>query len=211
MIRGVIAPDLQRRRTTGTTVRTTIAPQDFQDLVQLADEECTSISALLRRLVAPPGGRGTTAAAAAAAPEEEEAGQATRRSFRAQCRKCRKVVRRTSRKARTWTCPHCQTVNVGPGLAEELAQPPADQPRRRRSAAAGAKVDPPAAGPAPVRRKSTRAAAAPAAHGAAGDPLPAGHAAPETGGGPAAAASTPGRRNLLDRILGHGADDEGEE
>jgi hypothetical protein len=51
MIRGVIAPDLQRRRTTGTTVRTTIAPQDFQDLVQLADEECTSISALLRRLV----------------------------------------------------------------------------------------------------------------------------------------------------------------
>lgn len=51
MIRGVMASGPERQSSTGTTIRTTIAPADFDELKRVADEECTTVSALVRGFI----------------------------------------------------------------------------------------------------------------------------------------------------------------
>lgn len=51
MIRGVMAPGPERQSSTGTTIRTTIAQADFDELKRVADEECTTVSALVRGFI----------------------------------------------------------------------------------------------------------------------------------------------------------------
>lgn len=136
-------------------------------------------------------------------------------TFKAVCRSCQRTVRRHSRRALTWKCPHegCGAVNVGPGLLEELARPPAAGAGSRRArrerdaaaaAAAGAGATTPAAGPsgpaapAPVRRKPRAAAPAPAA---AAESL--GGTRPASAG--RASGAPPQPRGLFDRLL-YGSD-----
>lgn len=137
--------------------------------------------------------------ATAAAPEQAAAAAGVR-TFKAECKGCGKLVRRRSRKALTWRCPHCGRTNPGPGMLEELAKPgeaESGRRRRRRAAATGSGGSPaqPSSAPAPVRRRVTRA------QGDAGSTAPATDA-PAQGSPP-----PPGnRRGLFDRLM-YGDDD----
>lgn len=51
MIRGVMAAGPERKRSTGKTIRTTISAADLEELRHVADEECTTVSALVRGFI----------------------------------------------------------------------------------------------------------------------------------------------------------------
>src|SRR5205085_5068197 len=131
-----------------------------------------------------------------ASPEQPE--RPPRRRFKATCQGCQRQVTRNSTRARTWTCPHCDRVNPGPGLTEEMAKPPEAGARRRlqrRQAAAAA-----ASTPAPVRRRRTSQAGAPAQGAADGEPARKGGASAVDA--PVQARSAPPHRaSWFDRLL----------
>jgi len=115
------------------------------------------------------------------------------------CRSCQRQFTRHSRRAYTAKCPHCQTVNVGPGLMAELTKTPDPGARRRRTrreAAAAARAEKPAA---PVRRRASSQAS-----GAGKTPA----TPPDVA--PAASSPPPRRRGLLDRFMYGEDDDDGD-
>jgi ribosomal protein L37AE/L43A len=116
-----------------------------------------------------------------------------RRRVRQQCSHCGRLIVQTTLRGYTLRCPHCGTVNAGPGLIAEQSKPRdagsrervTERDRRARRRRQG--EEKPAA--APVRRRRT----APATPAAEPEPTPA--------AGAPAPAPAPVRRGLLERVF----------